>query len=372
MQRIPWIAAMAAFYNSPWVLSLAQPGRPAFLKDLVLGLPDDPGLGWLGDGVARRFEGHRSVFDRAAGLPKSANLAARLVAGGSRFSGTTPRVHAYRGQHFLPRPRRRSRLLLHLDSPVVTVGGHQEGAAVGYQARDRGKRGDDPGLGLEANASCRWDVDRRRSDAGTWAGSEELLAGGFLATPCAIGELGVRARAASATVRFGTCGRRVGPNTPWSRGGFPPLKRERSGWHDAPLNPRGEIAALEHRPQEGRPARRGMVARKRIEETDPEPTWFPLGTLRVSSLAHEPAVDTRRGMALLRWRGRKGATPPRASGGLGVEEDFHSRFCRQGPLSGSGSPRLQPGYRFAADLSPGGRAVPDAEQVTLPTLLAPG
>lgn len=211
MQRIPWIAAMAAFYNSPGVLSLAQPGRPAFLKDLVLGLPDDPGLGWLGDGVARRFEGHRSVFDRAAGLPKLANLAARLVAGGSGFSGTTPRVHAYRGQHFLPRPRRRSRLLLHLDSPVVTVGGHQEGAAVGYQARDRGKRGDDPGLGREANASCRGDVERRCGDAGTWAGSEELLAGGFLATPCAIGELGVRARAASATVRFGHAGGALGP-----------------------------------------------------------------------------------------------------------------------------------------------------------------
>jgi hypothetical protein len=53
----------------------------------------------------------------------------------------------------------------------------------------------DPLLYLEANSSFLWDVELRRGDAGTWAGSEELLACCFLSTPSDIRELQVRADA---------------------------------------------------------------------------------------------------------------------------------------------------------------------------------
>ena len=43
-------------------------------------------------------------------------------------------------QHFIHLPERRSRLILDLDSTVVTDSGRQEGAAVGYNPRYRGKR----------------------------------------------------------------------------------------------------------------------------------------------------------------------------------------------------------------------------------------
>src|ERR1019366_1541751 len=43
-------------------------------------------------------------------------------------------------QRFIHQPDHRSRLILDLDSTVVTVFGHQEGAAVGYNPRYRGKR----------------------------------------------------------------------------------------------------------------------------------------------------------------------------------------------------------------------------------------
>jgi len=42
------------------------------------------------------------------------------------------------------------------------------------------------------------------------------------------------------------------------------------------MNPGWEIAEFEHRPQDWPPARRCIVARKRIEETDWEPTLFTL------------------------------------------------------------------------------------------------
>src|ERR1700704_4749833 len=93
------------------------------------------------------------------------------------------------------RPDHRSRLILDLDSTVITVFGHQEGAAVGYNPRYRGKRSYDPLLCLEANSSFLWDVELRRGYAGTWVGSVELLATCFLSTPSDIRELRVRADA---------------------------------------------------------------------------------------------------------------------------------------------------------------------------------
>ena len=95
-------------------------------------------------------------------------------------------------QRFIHLPEHRSRLTFDLDS---TVFGHQEGAEVGYNPRCRGKRSYDPLLCLEANSSFLWDVELRRGDAGTWAGSEELLACCFLSSPSAIREFRVRADA---------------------------------------------------------------------------------------------------------------------------------------------------------------------------------
>ncbi len=70
-------------------------------------------------------------------------------------------------ERFIHLPDHRSRLILDLDSTVVTVYGRQEGAAVGYNPRYRGKRSYDPLLCLEANSSFLWDVELRRGDAGT-------------------------------------------------------------------------------------------------------------------------------------------------------------------------------------------------------------
>ena len=92
-------------------------------------------------------------------------------------------------------PEHRSRLIFDLDSTVVTSFGHQEGAEVGYNPRYRGKRSYDPLLCVEANSSFLWDVELRRGDAGTWAGSEELLARCFLSSPSDIREFRVRADA---------------------------------------------------------------------------------------------------------------------------------------------------------------------------------
>jgi hypothetical protein len=179
-------------------------------------------------------------------------------------------------ERFIHWPEHRSRLIFDLDSTVLTLFGHQQGAEVGYNPRYRGKRSYDPLLCLEANSSFLWDVELRRGDAGTWAGSEELLACCFLSAPSDIRELRVRADAGfgygpvldmleARLAQYAVVARMI-----------PSLKRALRGLRYEPMNPRWEIAEFEHHPHDWSHARRCIVARKRIEETDPEPTWFTL------------------------------------------------------------------------------------------------
>lgn len=179
-------------------------------------------------------------------------------------------------QQFIHRPAHRSRLILDLDSTVITVFGHQEGAAVGYNPRYRGKRSYDPLLCLEANSTFWWDGELRSGNAGTWSGSVELLAGCFLSLPGDIRELRVRADAGfgfdpvltmleQRPAEYAVVAR-------MSSG----LKRKLGGLRYERLNPRWEIAECAHQAQDWTQTRRCIVARRRIEESEPEPTLFTL------------------------------------------------------------------------------------------------
>jgi len=129
---------------------------------------------------------------------------------------------------------------------------------------------------LEANSSFLWDVELRHGDAGTWAGSEELMACCFHSTPSDIRELRGRADAGfgygpvlemleARPAQYAVVARMI-----------PSLKRELRGLRYEAMNPRWEIAEFEHHPDDWSHARRCIVARRRIEETDPEPTLFTL------------------------------------------------------------------------------------------------
>jgi hypothetical protein len=179
-------------------------------------------------------------------------------------------------ERFIHLPEHRSRLVLDLDSTVVTVFGRQEGAAVGYNPRYRGKRSYDPLLCVEANSSFLWDVELRRGDAGTWAGSEELLACCFHSSPSDIREFRVRADAGfgygpvlemleARPAQYAVVARMT-----------PSLKRELRGLRYERMNPGWEIAEFEHHPHDWSQARRCIVARRRIEEADPQLTLFTL------------------------------------------------------------------------------------------------
>jgi len=179
-------------------------------------------------------------------------------------------------RRFIHQPERRSRLILDLDSTVVTVFGFQEGAAVGYNPRYRGKRSYDPLVCVEANSGFLWDTELRPGNAGTWAGSEALLASGFLCVPADIREVRVRADAGfgfdpvlqlleQRPAQYAVVARLTTA-----------LKRLLGGLRYHRLNGRWEIAEFEHRLSGWPCARRCVVARRKIEESEPEPTLFAL------------------------------------------------------------------------------------------------
>src|SRR5437879_3691099 len=250
------------------------------LSQMILSLvyPIILGLDRLETASLLRSNGTFQYLTGLPSYPSPQSLRRFLLQAAPDFREQLHRVNDYLLQHFIHRPDHRSRLILDLDSTVVTVFGHQEGAAVGYNPRYRGKRSYDPLLCLEASSSFLWDVELRRGDAGTWAGSEELLACCFLSSPSDIREFRARADAgfgygpvldilaARPTAQYAVVARMT-----------PSLKRELGGLHDEQMQPHWEIAEFAHHPHGWSHARRCIVARRLMKESDPEPTLCTLG-----------------------------------------------------------------------------------------------
>ena len=180
-------------------------------------------------------------------------------------------------QRFIHLPGHRSRLLLDLDSTVLTVFGHQDGAEVGYNPRYRGKRSYNPLLCMEANSSYFWDAELRRGNAGTWDGSIELLHTCFANIPPDIRELRVRADAAfGLNPVFDALESRPAEYAVVARL-TPALKRLLPGLGYAPVKRDWEMADFQHRPQGWSRARRFVVARRLLSAEEKQPTLFALG-----------------------------------------------------------------------------------------------
>ncbi|MFZ3331155.1 MAG: IS1380 family transposase [Candidatus Acidiferrales bacterium] len=180
-------------------------------------------------------------------------------------------------QTFIHLPARRSRLIFDLDSTVVTVFGNQENAAVGYNPRYRGKKSYDPLLCIEANSSYLWDAELRPGNAGTWDGSMELLDTSFANVPPEIREVRVRADAG-----FGFNPVFVALETRPAQYAVvarltQAFKRLLPGISYEPVNPRWEMAEVEHRLHGWPKARRFVVARRFIQQDEAETTLFAMG-----------------------------------------------------------------------------------------------
>jgi hypothetical protein len=235
------------------------------------------GLGRIETASFLRGNGTFQYLTGLPSFPDPQTLRRFLAQAPADYREQLHRVNDRLQQRFIHWPEHRSRLILDLDSTVVTVFGQQEHAAVGYNPRYRGKRSYNPLLCLEANSSLLWDTELRAGNAGTWDGSVEVLADSISRLPPDIRELRVRADAGfgynpvldtleARPAQYAVVGRLTTG-----------LKRKLAGLRYQQCNPVWQIAELEHRPYGWSQARRFVVARRPIEKTEPEPTLFNLG-----------------------------------------------------------------------------------------------
>jgi len=180
-------------------------------------------------------------------------------------------------QQFIHWPEQRSRLIFDLDSTVVTVFGHQDGAEVGYNPKYRGKRSYNPLLCVEANSSFLWDAELRPGNAGVWEGSPALLDTSFTNVPPEIRELRFRADAGFAyDPVFGKLEDHPADYAVVARL-TSPLKRVLAGLRYERANSRWECGEDEYRSHGWPKARRIVVARRLIDDSDTQPTLFAMG-----------------------------------------------------------------------------------------------
>ena len=220
------------------------------------------------------------TFQYLTGLPSFPDpqtLRRFLFHAPERFWEQLHRINDRLLQSFIHLPDHRSRLIFDLDSTVLTVFGHQDGAEVGYNPRYRGKRSYNPLLCMEANSSYLWDAELRRGNAGTWDSTPELLATCFANVPADIREVRVRADAGfglnpvfdaleSHSAEYAVVARMT-----------PSLKRSLTGLRYSPVNRDWEMAELQLRPQSWSRARRFVVARRLLSADERQPTLFAFG-----------------------------------------------------------------------------------------------
>jgi hypothetical protein len=244
---------------------------------LALAYPVVLGLDRLETASFLRSNGVFQYFTGLPSFPDPQTLRRFLLQAPRTFWHQLHRVNDRLLQTFVHMPAHRSRLIFDLDSTVVTVFGHQEGAAVGYNPRYRGKRSYNPLLCVEANSSYLWDTDLRSGNASSWEGSVELLSCCFANVPGDIREIRVRADAGFGFhpvleilerhhVQYAVVARLT-----------PALKRQLPGLLYQPFTKHWELAEFEYRPHDWPAARRFVVARRLLEEEETETTLFAMG-----------------------------------------------------------------------------------------------
>jgi hypothetical protein len=243
---------------------------------LALVYPILLGLGRIETASFLRANGTFQYLTGLPDYPDPQTLRRFLRGAPDDFRHQLHRINDRLQQQFIHWPEHRSRLILDLDSTVVTVFGRQERAEVGYNPRYRGKRSYNPLLCLEANSSLLWDTELRPGNAGTWEGSVELLATCLASLPTDARELRVRADAGfgynpvldileARPAQYAVVARLTSG-----------LKCKLGGLRYERANSRWQLAELEYRPQGWSNSRRFVVALRPIEEAEPEPTLFHL------------------------------------------------------------------------------------------------
>jgi hypothetical protein len=193
------------------------------------------------------------------------------------FATELRRVNDRLLQFLIHLPSHRSRLILDLDSTVVTSFGHQEGASVGYNPRYRGKRSYQPLLCVEAGSAHLLAASLRPGKTDLHSGTVELFQDCWSNLPADIREVRVRADAGFWENTFLT--ELEDRDTQYAvvahmRG---PLRRLLPGLKYQRVNADWEMAECEYKAPVWSEPRRHVIARRLMETAEHHLTLFQLG-----------------------------------------------------------------------------------------------
>ena len=260
-------------------LVYTRPHHHYSLSQMILALtyPIILGLDRLETSSFLRSNGTFQYLTGLPGFPDPQTLRRFLLQAPCSFLEQLRRVNDRLLQVFIHLPSPRSRLIFDLDSTVLTVFGRQEKAEIGYNPRYRGKRSYHPLLCMEANSSYFWDMQLRPGNTGVWSGSLQLLDHSFSLVAPRVREVRLRADSSFMVEPVLKQLEQLSADYAVVARLTLSIKRFLSGLDYQPYVRRWEVAEFEHQLQGWSRARRFVVARRLLEETDPQPTLFVLG-----------------------------------------------------------------------------------------------
>jgi len=222
----------------------------------------------------------RGTFQFLTGLPPFPDpqtLRRFLLHAPQAFAAQLRRANDRLLQFVLHLPDHRSRLILDLDSAVVTTFGHQEGATLGYDPRYRGKRSYQPLLCIEAGSAHLLGAFLRPGKTDPHSSMLELFRHCWDHSPADIREVRVRSDAGSYNVSFLSeledHDTRYAVVAQLRR----PLRRILPGLSYQRVNPDWEMAKCEYRAHSWSEPRRHVVTRRLVATAEHHLTPFQLG-----------------------------------------------------------------------------------------------
>ena len=271
-RHLDWVRRNSRYSLSQMILALTWP--------IILGLDR------LETASLLRSNGTFQFLTGLPSFPDPQTLRRFLMAAPRSFAMQMGRANDRLLQLVSHLPNPRSRMILDLDSTVVTVFGHQQGAAVGYNPLHRGKKSYQPVLCVEANSAHLWGASLRSGQTDPHSGTTELLRGCWSALPAGIRE--VRARADAGFYHDGFLSELENCAIEYAVVAkiYPPLKRMLPGLSYRPVNPQWEMGECQHRAQSWSEGRRHVFARRLIETSEGPPSLFTMG--RYQYLAGSP------------------------------------------------------------------------------------
>jgi hypothetical protein len=174
-------------------------------------------------------------------------------------------------------PTHRSRLILDLDSTVVTTFGHQEGASIGYNPRYRGKRSYQPLLCVEAGSAHLLGASLRPGKTDPHSGTVELFRDCWSNLPSDVRDVRVRADAAFWDDTFLTELEDRDTRFAVVAQIRKPLRHLLPGLNYHPVNADWEMAECEYQAPTWLEPRRHVLARRLVETAEHHLTLFQLG-----------------------------------------------------------------------------------------------